>query len=273
VNEYPSPSGVAVDTAVGQAAGYQAAPHEATLDDEVAAGEASPAEEASSREPWFFQVPAETVEPPPLPEPPPRAPVEVEPDGPHRRFPHGLWAVILAALVAGVMVALIITGGHTLRAQRPTIERSKSVGPVSTWTPYTDSTTGFTIRYPSTWTVRRSGTQTFFVDPAGISYLEIDHQQPPAPSLVDSAMQQEKSFSASHPTYQRISIDPTTYQNSPASLWQFTYTDAAVAVRAIDLGVNSPKYGFALYFQARADDWTRAQATFDSFKSVFGIPT
>ncbi|MEN3316452.1 MAG: eukaryotic-like serine/threonine-protein kinase, partial [Acidimicrobiaceae bacterium] len=256
------PSGGAVGTAV----------HEVALE-EVAAEEASPAEGSSSPEPWFFQVPAETVEPPPLPEPPPRAPVEVEPDGPPRRFPHGLWAVILAALIAGVMVALIITGGHTLRAQRPTIERSKSVGPVSTWTPYTDSTTGFTIRYPSTWSVRRSGTQTFFVDPAGISYLEIDHQQPPASSLVDSAMQQEKSFSASHPTYRRISIDPTTYQNSPASLWQFTYTDAAIGIRAIDLGVNSPKYGFALYFQARADDWTRAQATFDAFKSVFGIPT
>lgn len=257
----PGPSGVAVDTAVEAAV------------KEVAVGEASPGEGSSSREPWFFQVPAETVEPPPLPEPPPRAPVEVEPDAPHRRFPHGLWVVILAVLVAGVMVALIITGGHSLRAQRPTIEKSKSVGPVSTWTPYTDSNTGFTIRYPSTWTVRRSGTQTFFVDPAGISYLEIDHQQPPAPSLVDSAMQQEKSFSASHPTYQRISIDPTTYQNSPGSLWQFTYTDAAVGIRAIDLGVNSPRYGFALYFQARADDWTRARATFDAFKSVFGIPT
>jgi len=228
----------------------------------------------TGREPWFFQVPAETVTPPPLPEPPPRPPVVVEPDRPPGRFPRGLWAALLALLIAGVMIALIITGGRTLRAQRPTIEKSASApGAVSSWIPYTDSTTGFTIRYPSKWTVRRSGTQTFFVDPAGVSYLEVDHQQPPAPSLVDSAMDQEKSFSASHPTYERIGIDPTTYLSSPASLWQFSYTDRGTNIRAVDLGVNSAKYGFALYFQARAQDWTRAQGTFDAFKSVFGIPT
>jgi len=176
-------------------------------------------------------------------------------------------------LVASVMIALIITGGHTLRAQRPSIETSsKGPGALSTWVPYTDQTTGFTIRYPPSWSVRRTGSQTFFIDPAGVSYLEIDHQQPPAASLTTSAFDQEKTFSASHPTYKRISIEPSTYQDRPASLWQFTYAEGSTNTRAIDLGVNSPKYGFALFFQARADDWTRAQGTFESFKSVFGMP-
>jgi len=227
---------------------------------------------ATRREPWFFQFPVETVPPPPLPEPPPRPAVSAEPERPPGRFPRGVWAALIAALIASVMIALIITGGHTLRAQRPTIETSKGPGAVSTWVPYTDATTGFTIRYPPSWSVRRTGTQTFFVDPAGISYLEVDHQQPPAASLVTSAFDQEKSFSAGHPTYKRINIEPGTYQDKPSSLWQFTYADGGTNIRAIDVGVNSPKYGFALFFQARADDWTRAQNTFESFKSVFGIP-
>ncbi|MDQ6949427.1 MAG: hypothetical protein M3256_25050, partial [Actinomycetota bacterium] len=227
---------------------------------------------ATQREPWFFQLPVETVPPPPLPEPPPRAPV-VDVERPRSRFPRGLWSALLAALIAAVMIALIITGGHTLRAQRPTIETQKGPGDIATWVPYTDATTGFTIRYPPSWSVRRTGSQTFFVDPAGISYLEIDHQQPPAPSLTTSAFDQEKTFSGGHPTYQRIGIDPTTYQDKPASLWQFTYTDNGINIRAVDVGVNSPKFGFALYFQARADNWAQAQATFDNFKSVFGMPT
>jgi len=226
---------------------------------------------AARREPWFFQFPVETVPPPPLPEPAPR-PVVVEPERRPGRFPRGLWAALLAALIAGVMIALIITGGHTLRAQRPSIDTSKGPGPVSAWVPYTDETTGFTIRYPPDWSVRRTGTQTFFVDPAGLSYLEVDHQQPPAASLVTSAFDQEKTFSAGHPTYKRISIDPSTYQNRPASLWQFTYAEGGTNIRAVDLGVNSSKYGFALFFQGRADDWARSQGIFDNFKSVFGIP-
>ncbi len=262
--------GPALDTAVAH---KTAVAHEtAVADDEAAADDEAPGVVATRREPWFFQFPVETVAPPPLPEPPPRAPV-VEVERPKGRFPRGLWAALLAALIASVMIALIITGGHTLRAQRPTIETAKGPGALSTWIPYTDATTGFTIRYPPNWSVRRTGTQTFFVDPAGISYLEIDHQQPPAPSLTASSFDQEKSFSGSHPSYKRISIDPTTYQERPASLWQFTYSDNGANIRAADIGVNSPKYGFALYFQARADNWVQAQATFDNFKSVFGIPS
>ncbi len=246
--------------------------------DGVASDEASGADGTGQgsvemqREPWFFQLPVETIPPPPLPEPPPRPAVATEPERRPGRFPRGLWAALLAALVASVMIALIITGGHTLRAQRPTVDTSKGPGALSTWVPYTDQTTGFTIRYPPSWSVRRTGSQTFFVDPAGVSYLEVDHQQPPATSLVTSAFDQEKSFSASHPTYKRLGIEPSTYQDRPASLWQFTYAEGGTNIRAVDLGVNSPKYGFALFFQARADNWTQAQGTFDGFKSVFGMP-
>ena len=154
------------------------------------------------------------------------------PERPPGRFPRGLWAALLAALVAGVMVALIITGGHTLRPQRPAIETAHAPGDISTWVPYTDATTGFTLRYPAEWSVRRSGGQTFFVDPAGVSYLEIDHQQPPAPSLSGSAFDQEKSFSASHGNYKRIGIDDTTYQDKPATVWQFSYTEGNTNIRA-----------------------------------------
>ena len=243
-------------------------------DDAVSPDDAAPPEAEEplppGKEPWFFQLPTETVPPPPLPEPPPR--VEVEPEKASRHFSRGLWVALLAILVGGVMVALIITGGRSMRSQRPTIERSGAPGDVSTWVPYTDPETGFTIRYPAQWSVRRSGTQTFFVDPAGISYLEIDHQEPPVPDLVASANDQEKSFAASHEAYERIRIENSTFQNAPATLWEFAYTEGGTEIRATDILFNSGRYGFALFFQARADDWDRAQQTLESFKSLFGPP-
>ncbi len=273
VLQSPSAADLDMPSSIDPGTGHGAAvAHGLGTDHDMVARDGAPGGLTTRREPWFFQFPVETVPPPPLPEAPPRAPFgEVE--QPRGRFPRGMWAALLAALIAAVMIALIVTGGHTLRAQRPTIDTSKGPGAVSTWIPYTDATTGFTIRYPPRWSVRQTGTQTFFVDPGGTSYLEIDHQQPPAPSLTASAFDQEKTFSGSHPSYKRISIEPTTYLDRPASLWQFTYTDNGTNIRAADIGVNSSKYGFALYFQARSDNWTQAQGTFDSFKSVFGIPT
>jgi eukaryotic-like serine/threonine-protein kinase len=227
---------------------------------------------ADWREPWFFGVPAEAVEPPPLPEP---EPVEVvDDDGRRRRFlSRGVWIGILAVVTAIVMVGLITTGGGRLRPERPSVEtRGADVPAAASWTPYTDDATGFSIRYPPGWTVRRTGNQTYFVHPDNIAYLEVDHQQPPAPSPLKAWEDLEKTFAASHPTYAKIQIAPSTFQEFPAAIWEFTYTDNGVNLHTLDLGFTTPKYGFALLFQTRADDWGQLQDVLESFKAAFRAP-
>ena len=225
------------------------------------------------REPWFFGVPAEAVEPPPVSEPEP-LPVDDGDEGRRRRLlSRGALIGILAVVTAIVMLGLITTGGTRLRPERPSVEDSDNgVPPETSWTPYTDDATGFSIRYPPGWTVRRTGNQTYFVHPENIAYLEVDHQQPPAPSPVKAWEDLEKTFAASHPSYAKIQIAPTTFQEFPAAIWEFTYTDNGVDLHTLDLGFTTPKYGFALLFQTRAADWDELQDVLESFKAAFRAP-
>ncbi|HYX43584.1 MAG TPA: protein kinase, partial [Acidimicrobiales bacterium] len=194
------------------------------------------------REPWFFGVPAEAVAPPPLPDT--DALELVVDDGARRRrlLTRNAWIGILAVVTAIVMLGLITTGGRRLRPARPSVGAgTDGVPSVASWTPYTDDATGFSIRYPPEWTVRRTGNQTYFVHPDNIAYLEVDHQEPPAPSLVKAWEDLEKTFAPAHPSYAKIQIAPSTFQQFPAAIWEFTYTDNGVNLHTLDLGFTTPR--------------------------------
>jgi eukaryotic-like serine/threonine-protein kinase len=176
-------------------------------------------------------------------------------------------------VTAIVMVGLITTGGRQLNPDRPSVEtRRENPPPAESWTPYTDDAIGFSIRYPPGWTIRRTGNQTYFVHPDNIAYLEVDHQQPPAADPLKAWEDLERNFAASHPSYAKIQIAPSTFQEFPAAIWEFTYNDNGVDLHTLDLGFVTPKYGFALLFQTRAEDWDQLQDVFDSFKAAFRAP-
>ena len=82
----------------------------------------------------------------------------------------------------------------------------------------------------------------------------------------------EKSFAAENANYERIRIEPTTYNGYRAGIWEFTYTSGGAQLHVVDLGFITPRYGFALYFQTRAGDWDRMQPTFQAFKDSFKAP-
>jgi hypothetical protein len=137
---------------------------------------------------------------------------------------------------------------------------------------YTDPQTGFTIAYPKGWNVRTDGTLTDFRDPATNAYLRVDHIEPPGPSPEGAWFDLEKTFAAENENYQRIRIEPTTYNGYRAGIWEFTYTSGGAQLHVVDLGFITPRYGFALYFQTRAGDWDRMQSTFQGFKDSFKAP-
>jgi serine/threonine protein kinase len=137
---------------------------------------------------------------------------------------------------------------------------------------YTDPQTGFTIAYPKGWSIRTDGTLTDFRDPGTGAYLRVDHIEPPGPSPEGAWFELEKSFAAENDNYQRIRIEPTTYNGYRAAIWEFTYNSGGAQLHVVDLGFITPRYGFALYFQTRAGDWDRMQSTFQAFKDSFKAP-
>ncbi|HEX2118714.1 MAG TPA: hypothetical protein VHF91_05995, partial [Acidimicrobiales bacterium] len=125
---------------------------------------------------------------------------------------------------------------------------------------------------PPNWSVRTDGTLTDFVDPETGAYLRVDHAQPPKPSPEGAWYELEPSFAAQAPNYRRIRIEPTTYAGYRAAAWEYTYTAGGAELRAVDLGFITPRYGFALNFQTRAQDWDRLQPVFQAFKDSFKAP-
>lgn len=226
------------------------------------------------REPWFFGLPVATVPPPPVAEATNPVAVAAPPQRTlsPSRFPRGAWIALLAVVVGAVMVALITTGGRQLRSSGSTPGAPNPIAAPSSWLPYNDPTTGFTFRYPPGWEVRRTGSQTFFVDPATNDYFAVDHRQPPPPSPVAAWIDQEKSFSPTHQGYNRLQMLPTIYQGFPAAVWEYTYTQSGTELHAYNLGFIAGRYGFALTFQTGATDWARAQNVLEAFKSVFEPP-
>jgi hypothetical protein len=228
---------------------------------------------AHRREPWFFDIPVETVPPPPLPEPPPPAERRPWPDDSRRRFPKGFWLALLAGAVGLVLIALVTTDGRILRPSRPSLGEARGPSPPSEWVTYTDGATGFSIRHPREWGVRRSGSVTDFVDPERPgTYLRVDHVRPPASSPVDAWRSQERSISSRYRDYRRLQLEPTTFQDLPAAVWEFTYVDSGVELHVLDLGFVTEDYGFAINFQTRETEWSRLRPVFESFKSGFRPP-
>jgi serine/threonine protein kinase len=266
---------------------------------------APPAEEAPRGdtmvlpEPVVEDEPAPAAPPPPAPAPPPvtRRPAAAAAAAP-RRSPGTLaWAVGIVGLLVVALLAFTLSNrdsdspSDTASNDTPTTSAGGSTGSTAAGggnrtattarggasasgdrVTYTDPQTGFTIAYPKGWSIRTDGTLTDFRDPETGAYLRVDHIEPPGPSPEGAWFELEKSFAAENDGYQRIRIEPTTYNGYRAGIWEFTYNSGGAQLHVVDLGFITPRYGFALYFQTRAGDWDRMQSTFQAFKDSFKAP-
>ncbi len=120
--------------------------------------------------------------------------------------------------------------------------------------------------------MRTDGTLTDFRDPVSGAYLRVDHISPPGPSPEGAWYELEESFAAENEDYERVRIGPTTYAGYRAAVWEFTYSSGEADLRVTNLGFITPRYGFALYVQTRAEDWDRLQPTFQALKDTFRPP-
>ncbi|HEX2196149.1 MAG TPA: hypothetical protein VHJ76_04410, partial [Actinomycetota bacterium] len=135
---------------------------------------------------------------------------------------------------------------------------------------YEDPEAGYRVSYPAGWTVDPLGdTRTDFRDPETGAYLRMDWTPAPGDDPVAAWEAQSASFGARHEAYREIRIDATTFQGFPAAEWEYSYVDGGAELRAVNLGVVTDTYGYALNFQTPAEDWEESQALFEAIKESF----
>ena len=253
---------------------------------------------------------AETVEarpaPPEAPPPPPpgrtrreRPAAPVPPPGRGNRA--YVPAIVVLFLVAVVLAALLVAradGGDGTGSEEPAASSettaaaeaaekdqddddgrgsqevaTEAEGVPDDWVEYTDPRTGYRIARPAGWQVRQlDRTRTDIRDPETGSYLRIDWTDTPGPSPEGAWEAQSKSFGARHEAYEEIRIEPTTYKDHDAAIWEYAYSAGGARLHAVNLGMVTDTYGFALNFQTDESRWEGSQDTFDAFKESFRIP-
>ena len=258
-----------------------------------------PPPEPAPPEPPDRPVPAP---PSPVP-PPPLPPIRRQPmaAGPARRRSAGAApgrpASRAPAVAALVLVVALLAGAVAWASSRDSSgDGEGTAGPTTTtanssdttaagattssgegvpadWVTYTDPKVGYRIAHPPGWTVKQlDGTRTDITDPATGSYLRVDWTATPGPSPEGAWASLSKSFGARHEAYQEIRIDPTTYKSFDAAEWEYAYTARDARLHALNLGMVTPRHGFALNFQTPEDRWMPSQPLFEAFKASFQPP-
>lgn len=91
-----------------------------------------------------------------------------------------------------------------------------------------------------------------------------------SPDQVQHFKDVEAAFKKMYPVYSRLRMQPTTYQNDPAAIWEFTFGGRARMFRAADLGfgrVGGKEY--AIYVSAPLADWTKYEKVFSVVRDGF----
>lgn len=197
-----------------------------------------------------------------------------------------VWVLGAAAAIAVVVIVAVFLAGRDdpndsslpSDGRRPGAAggNEETVSVPSEWTSYEDPSIGYTLRYPSDWTVDvEDANNTFFRDPATGTYLQVAWTQPPNElGPVGAWEAQAETFDDDHENYQEIRIEPTVFKGMDAAEWEFTYEDGGVQLNAIDLGFITPDQstGMALFFQTHAEDWDSSQELFEQLKAGFQAP-
>jgi len=202
---------------------------------------------------------------------------------------------VVAAVLAGVAVLVAILGwaasGNGDRDETATGPTTATTTTTTTsggespttaapegappgWVTYTDPKVGYRIAHPPGWRVTPlDGTRTDITDPGTGTYLRVDWTDKPGPSPEGAWESLSRSFGARHEAYQEIRIEPTTYKGFDAALWEYAYTSGGARLHAVNLGMVTGRYGFALNFQAAESRWAESQDEFEAFKASFQVPS
>ena len=190
------------------------------------------------------------------------------------------WLGVLAAaavlLIAGAVVLASMSGDE---GGDPALDRDRAragapagedAGEVPELTTYEDPAIGYQVSYPEGWSVvTQSDSITDFRDPETGAYLRMDWVSEPGDDAAAAWESASAGFAEDHDAYTELRIAPVTFQAFEAAEWEYTYVVDGAALHAINLGVVTDTYGYALNFQTREEDWEESQALFEAIKESF----
>ncbi|WP_370326297.1 protein kinase [Euzebya sp.] len=140
------------------------------------------------------------------------------------------------------------------------------------WVTYAPDHAPYAVAHPPGWRAERlDETRTDLEDPGSPAYLRLDWTEDPAPDPLADWEAYEADFAASHPGYERIRLEPTTFDGQPAALWEYRYATDGGGVRAYNLNVSGERYGYALNFQTSETAWSDQEPLFDAFRASYEI--
>ncbi|MGI9016160.1 MAG: serine/threonine-protein kinase [Euzebya sp.] len=140
------------------------------------------------------------------------------------------------------------------------------------WVAYQPEDAPYRVYQPPSWTTERlDATRTDISDPTSSAYLRLDWTADPAPDPLADWQAYEPSFAEGHTGYERIRMEPTTFDGQPAALWEYIYTAGGTPVHAYNLNVSGTDYGYALNYQASEADWAAAEPLFSNFMAGYDI--
>jgi tRNA A-37 threonylcarbamoyl transferase component Bud32 len=222
-----------------------------------------------------------------------------------RRRRTGLWLalVLLAVLGAGAGAATIVllrhntTGSPTGGSSSPATSslappqtapqivdaiNEPTTGPLPAgWTtrdrPATGTeVAGFSIGAPASWTVSKSGYQTYLYDPSVNANILIDLTPHTFPNdmLKEAQYIRKQSLDQNRfPGYLGLGLQAATIRGTHGSWWKFTWVDNGVNQEAIDLlfVLRTPAgpQSYAVYMTAPESMWNQMRPIFDEEAETF----
>jgi eukaryotic-like serine/threonine-protein kinase len=161
----------------------------------------------------------------------------------------------------------------TTQATRAAASTAPASGPLvpNGWTPFADPDGAYTIAHPPGWTVTQGSRDhtTYFKEPGTGTYLLVEWTPDPKPDPVADWQEQSEYFGNRHEGYDELRIEPYSYRDYNAALWEFRYRDGGTLLHTGNLGFVAEGRGYALYFQTRDQNWDAGQGTFARFREAF----
>jgi hypothetical protein len=129
---------------------------------------------------------------------------------------------------------------------------------------------GFQVAIPDGWTRSRVSTRTYFKEPGGRRFLQVDQTTHPKADALADWRRQEVAVSQRFSGYQRIRMERVQYRGWNAADWEFTWQPGSGQLHVLSRNIRvSDRGAYALYWSVPSAQWSPSQRYFDTFAATF----
>ncbi|WOX14713.1 serine/threonine-protein kinase [Streptomyces sp. N50] len=189
-------------------------------------------------------------------------------------FVIGAISIAVAAAVAATAFVLHTTSksAPAHATSQPTTTASASASPVPEgYHLVRDRQLGVSFPVPDGWKAgKRTAEGVTYTDETGLAGITIGIVDPAGPDPSTHFADIEANTKVNYPSYRRLRMQQTTFQQQPAAIWEFTFQGRARVFRAIDLGFGREGgREYDIYLSAPDAKWDAYRPVFDRVRDGF----